>query len=56
MRRILLVLVVVALTAAMVAVNASSAFAEPPPKYNCPPGSHGIQVLTPKGEIVGHCT
>jgi hypothetical protein len=54
-KRISLVLAVVA-AMVMMTVTASWALAEPPPRYSCPPGSHGIQVQNPRGDIVGHCT
>ncbi len=58
LRRLILVLTVAALMAAMMAVTATSAFAAGASRIECIEG-HGTFVLTPQGKPnggAGHCT
>ena len=56
MRRMLLVLTVAVVMAAMMAVSVSSAFARGAYHEKCSYGGHGQIVATPTNDARGHCT
>ncbi len=56
MRRIVLVLAVAVVMAAMMAASASSVFAQGAFHQKCGYGGHGQVVATPTNDARGHCT